>query len=219
LFLDRYFDQIRLGAYAQTFVFGMKGMEVDQQEPVVEWVQITNHPNYDIQTTYPHLIRKRSNNRIITVLPHNDGYLQCKLDGRLCLQHRIILEQFVPNPDNLPCCDHGNHIRTDNRLENLRWCSLSNNSRNKTSHRGVQYAYDTELPDGAIVVENHVQHHYTNYYYNNGVFWFYTGESYRRLHVNTDARSGTRFVYMYDDTGVNRKVSIAAYQRTIGQII
>jgi hypothetical protein len=183
-----------------------------------EWVQITNHPNHDIQTTYPHQIRKRSNQRIVALTPNN-GYLRCKLDGVKYQQHRITLEQFVPNPDNLPCCDHINHIRDDNHITNIRWISHSNNGRNKTSHGGIEYTYDAELPDDAIVVEDHAHHHYTNYYYHQGQFWFYTGESYRRLHVNTDSRSGSRFVYMYDDTGVNRKVSIAAYQRTIGEII
>jgi hypothetical protein len=187
--------------------------------PVAEWVQITLHPNYDIQTTYPHLIRKRSNNRIIALSPHRDGYLKCRIDGQTRFHHRIIMEQFKPNPDNLPDCDHINHIRDDNHLENLRWVSKTNNSRNGSSRHGVQYVFDAELPDEAIVVETHAGHNYTDYYYHRGHVWYYTGESYKRLHVNTLTRTGCRYVNMYDDDGVNRNVSLAAYQRTIGEII
>ena len=43
------------------------------------------------------------------------------------LIHRLIMLHFVPNPDNLKCVDHINRIKTDNRIENLRWCSYSDN--------------------------------------------------------------------------------------------
>ena len=40
-------------------------------------------------------------------------------------------EAFLENPKNLPCIDHINRIRQDNRLENLRWASYSLNNTNK----------------------------------------------------------------------------------------
>jgi hypothetical protein len=129
------------------------------------------------------------------------------------------MEQFVPNPDNLSDVDHINHQCDDNHLSNLRWVSHRDNQRNKSSNHGVQYTFDTELPPDAIVVEDHNGHTFTNYYYHEGQFWFYNGETYKRLHINTDARTGCRSVHMYDDERVNCRVSIAAYQRTIGEII
>jgi hypothetical protein len=189
-----------------------------QAAPVEQWVRITNHNNYDIQTTFPHLIRKRSNNRIIALSPCN-GYLTCKLDGHQYYQHRIIMEQFVPNPDNLPCCDHISHQRDENRITNLRWVSHTNNQRNKSSCNRVVYTYVAELPDDAIVVENHNGHTYHDYYYCDRQFWYFTGQAYRRLHINTHVRTGCRSVYMYDDNGVKRCVSLAAYQRHIGEIV
>jgi hypothetical protein len=200
------------------FVF-VSLFEMDRvEEVVVDWIQLRAHPNYDIQSVFPFMIRRRSNNRIIALTPNN-GYLVCSIDGRLLRHHRIIAEQFIPNPENLREVDHINHIKDDNHLQNLRWVSRTNNCRNKSSSSGVEYTFDAELPAEAIVVEEHAGHQYINYYYHDGTFWFYTGEAYRRLHVNTHARTGCRFVIMFDDEGVKHGVSLSAYQRTIGEII
>ena len=37
--------------------------------------------------------------------------------------HRLVAEAFVPNPDSLPEIHHKNHVRNDNRAENLKWVS------------------------------------------------------------------------------------------------
>lgn len=42
--------------------------------------------------------------------------------------HKLVAETFIPNPNNLPCINHKNENKQDNRVENLEWCSVSYNN-------------------------------------------------------------------------------------------
>jgi HNH endonuclease len=60
---------------------------------------------------------------------NSGGYIQVKYKGKKLLTHRIIFQMhfgFFPKE-----IDHINRIKTDNRIENLRECTRSENNKNK----------------------------------------------------------------------------------------
>lgn len=56
-----------------------------------------------------------------------DGYKHAIINRKNHDLHRIIAETFIPNNDSLEQVNHINGIKTDNRVDNLEWCTRSDN--------------------------------------------------------------------------------------------
>lgn len=57
-----------------------------------------------------------------------EGYAKVRVNNTTQFVHRLIAMAFVPNPNNKPEINHINGIKTDNRSENLEWCTRRENT-------------------------------------------------------------------------------------------
>jgi hypothetical protein len=63
--------------------------------------------------------------------PNGKGYKYAYINGKNRLVHRIVAEAFINNDLSLPQVNHKNGDKTDNRIQNLEWCSNSDNQKHR----------------------------------------------------------------------------------------
>lgn len=56
------------------------------------------------------------------------------------LVHRIVAEAFIPNQENKPCIDHIDTNPLNNLVDNLRWCTRSENNLNMITRKRLSAA-------------------------------------------------------------------------------
>lgn len=82
-------------------------------------------------------VKRCSSGRILKQLNGMDGYKQVSLckNGvpKTYLIHRLVSQAFIPNPNNLPCVNHKDENKTNNRVDNLEWCTVKYNINYGTS--------------------------------------------------------------------------------------
>lgn len=104
------------------------------------WKPILGFPNYIISNkgrvmSLEHTVRskyktRRQNSSLLKPFINDEGYSTVTLwnNGvpKRCRLHRLVAETFL-GVSEFPVVNHKNFIRSDNRVENLEWCSISYN--------------------------------------------------------------------------------------------
>lgn len=96
------------------------------------WKDIEGYPHYKVSSLGNVMSNHKGKWRLLKLNHQYAGYLRVTLFNnsgpKTKRVHRLVAEAFIPNTENKETVDHINGIRTDNSVENLRWCSIKENN-------------------------------------------------------------------------------------------
>lgn len=83
--------------------------------------------------------KKRKEPYIMNPHIQKNGYAYVGLwkDGkaRVFRFHRVVAKSFIPNPNNLPCVNHIDENKANNKVSNLEWCTIKYNDNYGTKNK------------------------------------------------------------------------------------
>ncbi len=81
----------------------------------------------DYLVTKEGVIINKTNNRVLRPGVNSKGYLRVSIGGVRMFVHRLVAEQYVPNPENKPQVNHKDGNKLNNHYTNLEWVTNQEN--------------------------------------------------------------------------------------------
>ena len=139
------------------------------------WRVIDDYENYEVSNLGN--IRNMSTGKNLNGTLTNNGYLVVSLynNGNKTTKyiHRLVAEAFIENPDDLKEVDHINCDKTDNRVENLRWITRSDNCFNKRTIGNRIYEFVDDVPRPFVKISQYGKNIYDRLFYSGLTEKFY----------------------------------------------
>ena len=113
-------------------------------------MKINGYKNYIVSdqgevtnTNSDHTMKKQIN---------NCGYYRVELSKsgkqKKYFVHRLVATAYIPNKDNFPQVNHINGNKLDNRVENLEWCTASQNHKHSFKYLGRPVTMVRDIENG-----------------------------------------------------------------------